>query len=393
MTCEERKALVDFLLDIDCLKALDGKGKNVNIFDVLKISNTEIRHSNILAWLFDPNESHMLGDCFIKSFVSRVVNRYSGDIDPFNILLQDFFSYDVYREANYMDIVLHSKKERTAIIIENKIWSSEGKNQLNDYRERSKQIYSDCDKLLYVFLTPAGQDASDLENWISLSYRDIAEILDMILKRDIPSQEVKLIITNYADMIRRNIMNERDEELYTLCNEIYNKHKTALRLIFDNVKIDNSLDTEIIGGVLSDFAKEGKIVYQPEYRLKFFTSEMSEFLPDLPERKSSWRTNYIYYFWFEKTADSLIIHFEVGGDNVGENEKKKMEALLSACFDGKKKKKTELGIFNRIYKGKLKLDENDYEKSLRDAATKLINDVLKWEKDILVKAKDILEKA
>ena len=37
-----------------------------NIFKVLKLDNYEIRHSNFLAWLLNPEETHNLGYEFIK---------------------------------------------------------------------------------------------------------------------------------------------------------------------------------------------------------------------------------------------------------------------------------------------------------------------------------------
>lgn len=65
LNAENEKALQDFLLDIDCLDELIPWVAKFNIFDVLKISRTEIRHSNVLAWLLDANENHGLGDMFI----------------------------------------------------------------------------------------------------------------------------------------------------------------------------------------------------------------------------------------------------------------------------------------------------------------------------------------
>ena len=36
-----------------------------NIFEVLKISKTEIRHSNFLSWILNPKGSHQLGYIFL----------------------------------------------------------------------------------------------------------------------------------------------------------------------------------------------------------------------------------------------------------------------------------------------------------------------------------------
>ena len=61
------EALQDFLLDIECLNELQPWTGHFNLFDVLKISRTEIRHSNMLGWLLNPNENHGMGDAFLRS--------------------------------------------------------------------------------------------------------------------------------------------------------------------------------------------------------------------------------------------------------------------------------------------------------------------------------------
>lgn len=50
------EALQNFLLDIGCLDELLPWTGKFNLFDVLKISRTEIRHSNMLGWILNPNE-------------------------------------------------------------------------------------------------------------------------------------------------------------------------------------------------------------------------------------------------------------------------------------------------------------------------------------------------
>ena len=72
MTDERLKELYSNLLnDVDFDK-LDLGLKNPNIFSILRISKNEIRHSNFLCWLLDPNQSHGLGDIFLKRFLREV---------------------------------------------------------------------------------------------------------------------------------------------------------------------------------------------------------------------------------------------------------------------------------------------------------------------------------
>ena len=48
------------------------KPAEFNTFDVLQYANYEIRHSNVLAWLLQPAETHGIGDRFLKWFVCHV---------------------------------------------------------------------------------------------------------------------------------------------------------------------------------------------------------------------------------------------------------------------------------------------------------------------------------
>ena len=43
-----------------------------NLFEILRITRTEIRHSNFLSWLLDPKGSHGLGDIFLTRFVRKI---------------------------------------------------------------------------------------------------------------------------------------------------------------------------------------------------------------------------------------------------------------------------------------------------------------------------------
>ena len=92
----DEEALQDFLLDIDCLNELQPWTGHFNLFDVLKISKAEIRHSNMLGWLLNPNENHGIGDAFLKAVVQEmVVKDTDGRYDVFQTLLLDFYSFRI----------------------------------------------------------------------------------------------------------------------------------------------------------------------------------------------------------------------------------------------------------------------------------------------------------
>jgi hypothetical protein len=57
----ELEALERFVVENDDLLELEATIGRFNIFDALRIDRAEIRHSNFLAWLLTPSESHGQG--------------------------------------------------------------------------------------------------------------------------------------------------------------------------------------------------------------------------------------------------------------------------------------------------------------------------------------------
>ncbi len=380
MTDEQEKVLQNLLLDIDCLKQLDGWTNNFNMFDVLKITHTEIRHSNILSWLLDPNENHKLGDSFIRAFINNIVKQ--GQINDLDLLMQDYYSFQVLREHNHMDIVLLSREEKTAYIIENKIWAGESKHQLKDYYNKSQEEFAEY-KLIYAFLTPDGRDASDPETWISISYEEIIQMLEEIINSQSTLGEVKMLVNNYINAVRKDIMREKDEILVKICNEIYNKHREAFKLIYENVTLDKSIDSEIVCDTLREYANDGKIIYNDDNSWRFFTTRMNNYLPELQNDNSSWNTKWVYYYWLERWDSMIIIHLEIGGWNIPNDMELKMNSLIDVSKKlGNKVNPVSPFKYKRLYRKNLNINEEDYEASLKKQVKKLIDSALENEEKI-----------
>ena len=255
----DEEALQDFLLDIDCLNELQPWTGHFNLFDVLKISKTEIRHSNMLGWLLNPNENHGMGDAFLKAVVQEmVVNDTDGRYDIFQTLLLDFYSFTVYREWKNIDIFLISDQDKFLIAIENKIGAHEHGDQLNRYRTILEADYPEYRKML-ILLTPDGDDPSDVKNWDVLTYSSIAKILGK-QKDELELQpDVELMIRNYLDVIRRDIV--ADQKLIEVCNKIYARHKKALDLIFEHRTDGRSQFADCIRSTLLEMAVKDRSTF------------------------------------------------------------------------------------------------------------------------------------
>ena len=71
---------------------------------------------------------------------------------------------------------------------------------------------------MFIFLTPDGDDPSDVENWDVLSYAAIADLLSKKINELELQPDIELMIRNYLDVIRRDIV--EDQKLIEVCNKI-----------------------------------------------------------------------------------------------------------------------------------------------------------------------------
>ena len=383
MTNEE--ALKNFLLDIDCLNELLPWTGKFNLFDVLRISRTEIRHSNMLAWLLNANENHGMGDAYIKALLQHLVANDSTErYDVFHLALMDFYGFTVQREWNNIDILLVSNEEKTLIAFENKVGSHEHSDQLNRYRKILEKAYPDYCRI-YLYLTPDGELPSDEDNWNVMTYFDIVDTLEHVAGSIELIPDVRLMIENYIAIIRRDIVD--DQQLIDICDKIYKKHQKALDLIFEH-RIDNRGQiAATVRETLQKMNDEGSIIFDANSTdswLCFHTKEMNAILPPLEESNGSWGTRSIYNYWFGRTEESLSIVFELGGWNLTGDRRKIQSQIIDIAKPNDKKR--ENYRYKRVYSRKYTLDaENDLQAEVREQVTRAVSDLKSWEKKLLAK--------
>lgn len=172
--------------------------KNFNIFEVLNISHLEIKHSDVLAYLFNNKESHNLKDTFLKEFIYEIEAASNIDL---NLTLDD--SYTIKREyaipKGFVDLLLMSYKHRTIIVIENKIQSKERANQLKKYKEHFKDKGSGY-KLVFIYLTMNDEKASD-DEYISVNYTTVIKSLERVLRYKNYSEKIEYFLEDYLEVL------------------------------------------------------------------------------------------------------------------------------------------------------------------------------------------------
>ena len=188
-------------------------------------------HSNVLAWLLNPRQSHGLGDRFLERFLIRAGVRPVGS-------LSDWAATDVTREwlnvvdgqPGYLDILVVNEAEPVLCAIENKVFSSEHGEQLTRYRKALEASYSTYTRY-YVFLTPWGTlpfREEEKEYWIHRTYSIVFDIVQQIVANNgsATNGDVGAFLRQYATTLRRDIMPETS--ISQLARRIYLEHQEAM---------------------------------------------------------------------------------------------------------------------------------------------------------------------
>jgi len=93
-------------------------------------------------------------------------------------------------------------------LIENKIWSSEGKGQTEAYVKLSKKKYSNYN-FMYVFLTPSGKEAESSE-FIPMGFQEIKGLLNQTIeaKKNMLNEDIIFLLKQFIQNLEVNILDE-----------------------------------------------------------------------------------------------------------------------------------------------------------------------------------------
>ena len=131
--------LKELMLDEDFTSLQNLVNEEVNLMDILRVSHKELQHSNFWAWFFNPTESHNLGDFALKEFIKIYFkeNQFQNlgnetGLSVFDFVQLDFEDLEIRREYKNIDLIFLSRKNEFCIVIENKIYSQEKKDNLKN---------------------------------------------------------------------------------------------------------------------------------------------------------------------------------------------------------------------------------------------------------------------
>ncbi|MCR1834068.1 PD-(D/E)XK nuclease family protein [Oceanobacillus caeni] len=222
---------------------LNQQVNSFNVLKILKLENHEIRHSNVLAWLLSPKENHGLQDYFLRKMMEHLMlidENYNNTIYE---AVGRFLHYSlvdsyVYREVKtdnnrYIDLVIINQQLKFVLLIENKFYSTESENQLDDYLNYIQDYFSDF-TVIPIYLTLDGEEPSN-EQYFILTYERIEAILHTLLMsfQNQLSNRVYTFIENYNQLLRERYNPNQDQIVKAI--EIYRNHKSIIDALFQRI--------------------------------------------------------------------------------------------------------------------------------------------------------------
>ena len=243
---ENYEELENFIFDDnvqDILDKIKNSVMNFNILEITGMGSQEIKHSNILAWMFS-NSEHNLEYKILEDFLKKIVefneiNETTTFLKHYIYLPKNDKNITIYREKDNIDLLIVDNANEVVIAIENKVYASERYDgddggQLNKYYERVDKSYKYFKNKIFIYLTIDGSFPESEKNqsiWLNATHEMIGEVVENILENQTVLSKAEMILTSYVDLLkRRNIM--ADKNLEELCKKIWDKNSKALDILF-----------------------------------------------------------------------------------------------------------------------------------------------------------------
>lgn len=245
-----------FLINNPDLQRIRSHLGRFNPIKVMGMAHMEIRHSAVLRWLLDPQESHGLGDAFLKSFLTEAVRGHDGSLEPtaLEIHQSDLMDAEVRSEWRSIDLLILSPRNGWVFVIENKFHSTQHSDQLSRYMDVASSTFLSAGPFKYVrgvFLTLWDEDPDD-DRYAPIRYDAVCQLLEHVLAARLHplSAEVAAFIGHYLQVIKEEVhMDNERLKLEKLAREIYRDHKKSLDFIVENGKrTDFALAVESVFG-------------------------------------------------------------------------------------------------------------------------------------------------
>lgn len=218
---------------------LDRLLNRFNVFEATDMGRREIKHTKFLSYLLDPNESHGLGEVFIRNVVTRIAEKFEkfprildidfsfAEIKPELSLTKSSEAETKSKRMGQLDCLIKLPLRRQCggseiiIAIENKLDAGQGVDQLPKYSKALEAMFGSEDTLYKVFLTFHNEEPPEDKSWEHITYEEfvlpaVRSTIDILEEKG--SVHLKATLNNYLELLKED--EDGDNEKDKLANEI-----------------------------------------------------------------------------------------------------------------------------------------------------------------------------
>ncbi len=315
--------LKQLILDEDFTSLQNLAGDEANLMEILGVSKRELQHSNFLSWLFNPHESHNLGDFAVREFIKLYFreNQFADlglqtKLSVFDFVYLDFDDLEIRREYKNIDLILLSKKNEFCIVIENKIYSGEGKGQLKKYRELIEQEYPTFRHKIYIFLSLFEQNITEAERdfYVRLDYRHIVKLIEQVIRQKSLKDKGRFVFEQYLQTLKS--MLNQNKEIEEIAQRLYKKYKSAFDLVFQYTNSEGLLGNNELADMIQNEPSVEPYTSSKSY-LRFHPKFLFDMLPEMKKLNFvpddfEFSNNFIFHFEFQVRKDFINFSIYVG---------------------------------------------------------------------------------
>ena len=243
------------------------KGENYNLFSILRIEGSELKHSALIANLLDPKGSHGCGDAFLRAFFEIALKERAYPFEDCTSLRSSTECYTgtiAGDTGGRIDILV--KSSRYGLIIENKIYAGDQDKQLTRYDNYGKKTFG-ADRYLLIYLTLYGYDASkestatksaEEVGYLRLSYaEDILRWLEQCVRLADNKPLVRESLNQYIRTIKQLTYQDMNQEDIQKIIDLVIDHPEVVATILEHkAKIAKEIRDKYIFPKLEEYAKE-----------------------------------------------------------------------------------------------------------------------------------------
>jgi hypothetical protein len=320
--------LEKFIFDDNVQEAFQMINNSILDFNILEITGMgtqEIKHSNILAWMFGDN-NHELEHKILERFLVKVSEYNKNTILKHYVYLSNKKNINIFREQSNIDLLIEDEQNKIVIAIENKIYANESAGQLKKYKKYINEKYGGW-KQYFIYLTIDGINPSDEnEDWLIGNYKMIAASVEEVMnnKQSNLNDKTTLVLESYLDLLKRRGIVE-NKGIADICKDIWSKenYKKALEILFEykpdiQIKISNYLQLKI----KNDFNQLVTLDDSSKSEIRFYDKEFKA-----DDEKGNWtKSKKVLIYSLKNDKDELVLRLYVGP--VEDNEKDFREKLL-----------------------------------------------------------------